>query len=42
VRDLNTAISTVPSNLVASRMGYHELEFFEATAGDRELPKVSF
>jgi LemA protein len=41
-RDLNTAISTIPSNLVAGPMGYHELEFFEATAGERELPKVSF
>jgi LemA protein len=42
VRDLNTAISTIPSNLVAGPMGYHELEFFEAAAGERELPKVSF
>jgi LemA protein len=42
VRDLNTAISTVPSNLVAGPMGYHELEFFEASAGERELPKVAF
>lgn len=42
VRDLNTAISTVPSNLVAGPMGYHELEFFEAAAGERELPKVAF
>jgi LemA protein len=42
VRDLNTAISTIPSNLIAGPMGYKELEFFEATAGDRELPKVSF
>ncbi len=42
VRDLNTAISTVPSNLVAGPMGYNELEFFEASAGERELPKVSF
>ena len=42
VRDLNTAISTIPSNIVAGPMGYHEMEFFEATAGDRELPKVSF
>jgi LemA protein len=41
-RDLNTAISTIPSNLVAGPMGYHELEFFEASAGERELPKVSF
>ena len=42
VRDLNTAISTIPSNLVAGPMGYRELEFFEASAGERELPKVSF
>ena len=42
VRDLNTAISTIPSKYVAGPMGYHELEFFEATAGDRELPKVAF
>jgi LemA protein len=41
-RDLNTAISTIPSNLVAGPMGYKELEFFEAAAGERELPKVSF
>src|SRR3954462_8756340 len=42
VRDFNTAISTIPSNLIAGPMGYRELEFFEAAAGDRELPKVSF
>ena len=42
VRDLNTAISTIPSNLVAGPMGYYELEFFEASARERELPKVSF
>jgi len=42
VRDFNTAISTVPSNFFAGPMGYHELEFFQAEAADRELPKVSF
>src|SRR5207247_827823 len=42
VRDFNTAISTFPSNFVAGPMGYKELEFFQAEAGDRELPKVSF
>jgi LemA protein len=42
VRDLNTAVSTVPSNFIAGPMGYRELEFFEASAGDRELPKVAF
>ena len=42
VRDFNTAISTIPSNLVAGPMGYRELEFFEASAAERELPRVSF
>jgi hypothetical protein len=28
--------------LIAGPMGYHELEFFEAEASERELPKVSF
>src|SRR4051812_2606929 len=42
VRDFNTSISTIPSNMIAGPMGYRELEFFEASAGDRELPKVSF
>jgi LemA protein len=42
VRDLNTAISTIPSNMIAGPMGYHELEFFEATAVERELPKINF
>jgi LemA protein len=42
VRDFNTATSTFPSNLFAGSMGYKELEFFQAEAGDRELPKVAF
>jgi len=42
VRDFNTAISTVPSNFVAGPLNYKELEFFQAEAGDRELPKVAF
>ena len=42
VRDLNTTVSTIPSNLIAGPMGYRELEFFEAAAGERELPKVAF
>jgi LemA protein len=42
VRDFNTAISTVPSNFVAAPMNLKELEFFQAEAGDRELPKVAF
>jgi LemA protein len=42
VRDFNTAISTVPSSFIAGPMGYKEIEFFEASTGERELPKVSF
>src|SRR5437868_13175039 len=42
VRDFNTAISTVPSNLVAGPLGYKELEFFQTDAGDRQLPKGAF
>src|SRR3954469_21267370 len=42
VRDFNTAISTFPSNLFASSMGYKELEFFQAEEGERAVPKVSF
>jgi LemA protein len=42
VRDFNTSISTVPSNLIAGPLNYKELQFFQADAGDRELPKVAF
>jgi LemA protein len=42
VRDLNTAVSTFPSNIFAGGMGYKELEFFQAEEGDRAVPKVSF
>ena len=42
VRDFNTAIATFPSSIFAGGMGYKELEFFQAEATDRELPKVSF
>jgi LemA protein len=42
VRDFNTAVSTVPSSMIAGPMGYKELEFFQAEEGDRALPKVSF
>jgi LemA protein len=42
VRDLNTAISTFPSNLFAGPMGYKELEFFQAEEAERAVPKVSF
>ena len=42
VRDFNTAVSTFPSNMFASSMGYKELEFFQAAEGEREVPKVNF
>ena len=42
VRDLNTAIMTFPSNLLAGPMGFQPREFFEAAPVERETPKVSF
>ena len=42
VRDLNTAIMTFPSNMMAGPMGFQPLQFFEAEAGDKALPKVEF
>jgi len=42
VRDLNTAVMTFPSNLLAGPMGFHPREFFEAAPAEREVPRVSF
>jgi LemA protein len=42
VRDLNTAIMTFPSNLLAGPMGFQPREFFEAAPAEREVPTVSF
>ena len=42
VRDLNTRISQVPSNLIASSFHFREREFFEVPDGDRAVPNVSF
>jgi len=42
VRDLNTAIMTFPSNMIAGTMGFQPLQFFEAEAGDKALPQVQF
>jgi LemA protein len=43
VRDFNTRIHTIPSNMVASLCGFKDREFFEITAAaEREAPKVSF
>ena len=42
VRDLNTAIMTFPSNLLAGPLGFQPREFFEAAPVEREVPRVSF
>ena len=42
VRDLNSAIMTFPSNMIAGPMGFEPRQFFEAEATDREVPTVSF
>jgi len=41
VRELNTAIQTVPSNFVAGVMGYSARAYFEAGEGDRATPSVA-
>lgn len=43
VRDFNTAIETVPNNIVASLFSFTKREFFELeNEAEREVPKVSF
>jgi LemA protein len=43
VRDFNTKIHQIPSNIVASMCGFKEREFFEVTAAaEREAPRVNF
>jgi LemA protein len=42
VRDFNTRIGQVPSNLVARTFGFREKELFEADEAERVVPKVSF
>lgn len=42
VRDFNTRIETVPSNLVAGLFGFRQREFFEADAAERAVPQVRF
>ena len=42
VRDFNTKIHQVPSNLVASSFNFHEREFFEVPEGEKAVPNVSF
>lgn len=42
VRDYNTRVGQVPTNLVARSFGFREREFFELDDGERAVPRVSF
>jgi LemA protein len=42
VRDLNTAVESFPSNLLASLFGFAKREYFELDPEDRKVPRVSF
>jgi LemA protein len=43
VRDFNTRIHQIPTNIVAGLCGFKAREFFEITVeAEREAPKVSF
>jgi LemA protein len=42
VRDYNTAIQTVPRNIIASMFGFRPAEYFEAEDDARSVPKVEF
>jgi LemA protein len=43
VRNLNIAVESFPSNLVAARFGFAKAEYFELeSAAERAVPTVSF
>ncbi len=42
VRDFNTRVQQVPTNLVAMSFGFRQKEFFEVEEGERTVPKVEF
>ena len=42
VRDYNTKIRSVPSNLVANAFSFRPREFFEIEEGERSVPRVDF
>jgi LemA protein len=42
VRDYNTKVQQVPTNLVARTFGFRQREFFEAAEGETVVPKVDF
>ena len=42
VRNLNTAVDSFPSNLIARQFGFAKREFFEIDDAEKENVKVSF
>ena len=42
VRDLNTKVETVPSNVIAGVFNIERAEYFEAVGEQREAPRVDF
>ncbi len=42
VRDFNTKIHQVPSNLIANSFNFSEREFFEVPEGEKAVPNVNF
>ena len=42
VRDYNTKVLQLPSNIIARAFGFREREFFEMDEGERAAPHVSF
>jgi LemA protein len=42
VRDFNTKVQQVPSNIVAKAFNFREREFFEISEAERVVPKVDF
>ncbi len=42
VRDLNTKVETVPSNIIAGAFNIDRAEYFEAVGEQREAPRVDF
>ena len=42
VRDFNTKVQQVPSNLVARTFGFQQAEFFEVPEAETAVPKVDF
>ena len=42
VRDLNTRVETVPTNIIANLFHIERAEYFEAVGDQREAPRVDF